>query len=111
MDSKLHSQFTGTKAKISREVGGKFTAYDGAIVGRNLKLVPDKLIVQEWYCQTEGWPQGHYSKLAFKLSKADTGCLLEMVQEGVPKAAIKDITQGWKDYYWKPLGEMFEKKT
>ncbi|VVC03582.1 Uncharacterised protein [Candidatus Burarchaeum australiense] len=33
MDSEKHSRFTGGKAKISREVGGKFSAYDGYAEG------------------------------------------------------------------------------
>jgi len=41
MDSEKHAQFTGSKASISREVGGPFTAYDGALSGTILELVPD----------------------------------------------------------------------
>ena len=48
MDSKKHSEFTGGKAKISRNVSGKFTAYDGYAEGTNLELVKDKKIVQTW---------------------------------------------------------------
>ena len=40
--TKKHAKFTDAKAKISRDVGGKFEAYDGTINGKNLELVPDK---------------------------------------------------------------------
>ena len=39
MDSKKHAEFTGEKAKISREIKGKIMAYDGYIVGKNIELV------------------------------------------------------------------------
>jgi len=29
MDSKKHSKFTGSKAKISREIGGKYSIFEG----------------------------------------------------------------------------------
>ena len=41
MDSEKHTKFTGAKASISREVGGAFTAYDGALSGTILELVAD----------------------------------------------------------------------
>ncbi len=51
MDSKKHSAFTGGKASISRVVGGKYTAYDNYVNGKNIELVPDKKIVQSWRAQ------------------------------------------------------------
>lgn len=65
MDSKKHSKFTGAKAIISREVGGKINAYDGYIEGVNVELVPDKKIVQKW--RGSDWPEGHYSTATFEL--------------------------------------------
>lgn len=108
MDSKLHSKLTGAKASISRKEGGRFTAYDGGIYGKNLKLVQDKLVAQEWYCQTPDWPQGHFSKLSITLSKTAAGTRISLVQELVPQAAFKDISQGWRDYYWVPMKKMLE---
>ena len=48
MDSEKHSAFTELRATISPKVGGLITAYDGFITGSNVKLVPDKIIVQRW---------------------------------------------------------------
>ena len=39
MDSGKHSHFTGAQANISRQVGGPFTAYEGALSGTILELV------------------------------------------------------------------------
>jgi hypothetical protein len=48
MDSAKHSASTGAPAKISRRVGGKWSAHGGMIGGRNLALVPNRMIVQSW---------------------------------------------------------------
>ena len=46
MNSKKHQSLSGEPAKISRKVGGKFTAWGSHISGINLVLKPSKKIVQ-----------------------------------------------------------------
>jgi activator of HSP90 ATPase len=104
MDSRKHARFTGAKAKISRKVNGRFTAYDGYIEGIQLDLVPDKKIVQAW--RGSDWPEGHFSKATFSLKKIKNGVRLTFTQSGVPSQNYRDINQGWRDYYWKPMKEM-----
>lgn len=108
MDSKKHSMFTGSKAEISRKVGGKFTAYDGGLNGTNFEIVKDKKIVQAWRCEMEGWKKGYYSEATFLLKKSKNGTKLEFIQTGVPDIAYENISQGWKDYYWEPMRKMLE---
>ena len=108
MDSEKHSQFTGAKASISRDVGGSFTAYDGALSGTILELVPDTKIVQAWRASDEGWPADHYSTASFTLEKIDGGTRLTFVQSGVPEQSFDQINQGWKDYYWTKMQDLLE---
>lgn len=108
MDSKKHSKFTGGKANISRNVGGKFAVYDDYATGKNLELIPDKKIVQSW--RASDWPEGADSKVTFALSATKIGTKLAFTQTGVPENCAKDIAQGWKDYYWAPMKELLEKK-
>jgi activator of HSP90 ATPase len=107
MDSRKHSKFTEAKASISRKMGGKFKAYGDYISGVNLELVPDKKIVQSW--RGSDWPKGHYSKVTFSLKRVKGGTRLTFRQSGLPEKYYKDISQGWRDYYWKPMKEMLEK--
>ena len=107
MDSRKHARFTGTKARISRREGGKFTAYDGYIEGINLNIVRDRKIVQSW--RGSDWPEGHYSRATFSLKKVKNGTHLTFTQSRVPEQYYHDINQGWRDYYWKPMKEMLEK--
>jgi hypothetical protein len=48
MDSTQHTAATGMPAKISREVGGKWSAFGGMILGKNLVLIPNRMIVETW---------------------------------------------------------------
>jgi len=106
MDSRQHGELTGGKARISRRVGGRFSVYDGYATGVNLKLVPDKEIVQTW--RAEDWPEGHFSRVQFKLARTGTGTKLTFVQSGVPARHYAEIKQGWIDFYWKPMKELLE---
>lgn len=107
MDSRKHAKLTGEKVRISRKIGGELTVYGGYIEGINLNLVPDRKIVQSW--RGSDWPQGHYSRATFSLRKIKNGTHLIFTQSGVPDQYYHDISQGWRDYYWKPMKEMLEK--
>jgi len=106
MDSGEHARFSGAPASISREVGGAFTAYDGALTGTNVELVPDAKIVQSW--RAGDWPEGHYSTATFLLEEADGGTRLTFTQTGVPEQNYDDINQGWRDYYWSKMESFLE---
>jgi activator of HSP90 ATPase len=108
MDAKKHAEFTGSLVKMSRSIGGKFSIYDGDIEGKNLELIPDQKIVQSW--RYSDWPEGHYSKATFSLKEISEGTRLTFTQTGVPEQFYEDIRQGWLDYYWGPMKELFEKK-
>ncbi len=110
MDSKKHSQFTGTKAVISRDIDGRFSAYDGSLAGTNIEIVPDRKIVQAWRCEMDEWPKSHYSKATFILEKAKDGTKLTFIQTGVPTECLEMISCGWKDYYWDRMKTMLEKR-
>jgi len=101
MDSDKHSGFTESSAKIHREVGGRFTAYDGWIEGDNLELVPNKRIVQSW--RGGNWPEGHYSTATFELKAVDDGTNLSFTQTNVPDEFYKAISKGWIEHYWEKM--------
>ncbi|KAJ1678368.1 Co-chaperone, partial [Spiromyces aspiralis] len=53
------SVWTRAQASIEPSEGAEFSLFNGHITGRNVKLVPGKLIKQKWRVAT--WPAGHYS--------------------------------------------------
>lgn len=107
MDSRKHARFTGDVARISRQDGGKFMAYGGYITGTNLELVPDKKIVQTWHASD--WPEGHTSRVTFRLTPVKGGTRLTFTHSGVPDEHYESIKQGWIDNYWTPMKTMLEK--
>ena len=108
MDSEKHAQFTGAKVNISREIGSEFSAYDGALNGTILELIPDAKIVQTWRGSDEGWVPGHYSTATFSLEAIDGGTRLTFVQTGVPEASFEQISAGWHKHYWPKMKQMLE---
>lgn len=107
MDQKQHAQFTQSAAKIENKVGGKFSVWDGYAQGKTLELIKDRKIVQSW--RASDWPEGHFSKLTIELAPKGEETRLKLVQVDVPDDQGEDITQGWQDFYWKPLKKYLER--
>ena len=101
MDAKKHMDFTEAKAVISRNIGGKFTAFDGWASGENVELVKDKKIVQTW--RSADWPDNHYSTITFVLKQKGVETILDFTQTEIPMGFYNDIKQGWTDWYWEKL--------
>jgi activator of HSP90 ATPase len=102
VDPKQHSAMTGSRAENQGKVGGAFSAYDGYIVGFNVELDKGNRVVQAW--RANDWDEGAWSIVRFELTPAGTGrTRLAFTQHGVPDAHHRSISQGWKDFYWKPL--------
>ena len=106
MDSEKHAAFSGGAARISREVGGEFMAYDDYIAGRNIELVPDQKIVQDW--RAVDWPEGYYSRITFELMPIPDGTRLDFTHENLPEGTEEEFTQGWIDNYWDPMKQYLE---
>jgi uncharacterized protein YndB with AHSA1/START domain len=100
-DPEQHAQFSGASASMDRVPGGRFEHYDGSLSGYVLELVPDKRIVLAW--RSSGWPEGHFSICQFRFRKVKGGTRLEFEQFGIPSSDYKDISDGWRQYYWAPL--------
>lgn len=108
IDPKKHSEFTGSKATGNPKVGGRFTAWDGYITGKNLELNPSERILQEW--QTTEWPEKQLpSKLELTFKKVKNGTEVIMVQTDVPAEQAAELAQGWIEFYWEPLKGYFKK--
>jgi len=71
MDSKKHQSLSGETARISRRVGGAFTAWGKHISGINLVLKPGQRIVQAW--RATGWWPDHYSIAIFEMEPVNKG--------------------------------------
>jgi uncharacterized protein YndB with AHSA1/START domain len=84
LDSAKHSGMTGAEARMSDEIGGEVSAWEGYITGCNLELVPHQRIVQSW--RTTAFTDDHGdSIITVILEDDDGGTLLTLVHSNVPE--------------------------
>ena len=107
MNSRQHSRIAGMRVTIGSRPGSRFSVWGGGIHGFTLQLKANKKIVQAW--RSEDWPKDHYSVAIFNFQKAGKGTRLTFEQYGVPKTKYRDISDGWKTYYWAPMKHLLEK--
>jgi activator of HSP90 ATPase len=102
MDSTKHTAATGMPAKVSPKVGGKWSAFGGMILGKNLVLIPNRMIVQTW--RSSEWKKADPDSILVvsfeKVAGGDTS--VHLVHVGVPSYDQQGVTQGWGKYYWEP---------
>jgi activator of HSP90 ATPase len=110
MDSKKHSAFTFSVCKIGKKEGASYSAYDGYIKGKNIKLVPGKKIVQTWQPVDGVWPEDHFSEITFDLKASPKGTEIAFLQTGVPVNQVEEFKKGWPEHYWEPLKAYFSQQ-
>jgi activator of HSP90 ATPase len=106
MDSAEHEAFTRNgSASISEDAGGAFSCHGGAILGRNVELVPGKRIVQAW--RVANWPAGVYSLVRIDLEPAGTQTRVKLTHDAIPEGERDHLDSGWHARYWDPLRAYF----
>lgn len=109
LSTKGHTAMTGSTAKVTGNVGGKFSAWDGYIFGRTLELKPNKRIVQAWRT-TEFPDEAPDSRLEISLDAVKGGTKITLTHTTMPEDQAAEYKQGWEDFYFKPMREFFENK-
>ena len=106
LSSQGHSDMTGSKATASNKVGDEFTAWDGYLYGKNLKLALNKKIVQSW--RTNEFPEdAPDSILTITLEATEKGTKLTLKHADTPDEQEKNYEQGWQDHYFEPMEKYF----
>lgn len=107
LTSKDHAAFTGGGAKVSSKVGGKFTAWDGYINGKNLELKANKKIVQSW--RTSEFPENAPdSTLEISFEEKNGKTKLNLYHHNLQRGDAKKYRSGWKDFYFEPMKQYFQ---
>ena len=101
MDAKLHSLVTGSAAKIQRREGAKFSAYDNYCYGKNLQLIPGRLIVQSWHAADWGDADAE-STLILLFEQKGNDATVYMTHANVPANQYTALKDGWNSFYWQP---------
>jgi activator of HSP90 ATPase len=98
-------QWTDSPAAMDEKEGTEFKLWGEEIFGKNLEMVKNKKIVQEWY--SGKWERP--SLLTIEISEDNGHSNIELKQENIPDEELDDIDRGWDDYYFNPLKEYLEK--
>jgi uncharacterized protein YndB with AHSA1/START domain len=108
LDSGQHTAFTGSKAVIDSAVGGKFTAWDGYIQGKNLQLDLGRRIIQSW--RTTEFPKGDGdSRLEIHFEPVFDGTRITILHSDIPEGQGEKYKSGWNDHYFQPMRAYFGK--
>jgi len=101
LDGKQFAACTGLPAEIDPKAGGGFSMFGGQIVGRNVELVADRLVVQAW--RPTHWDPGVYSMAKFELKPMGSGTMIVLDHTGFPAGEYDSLESGWTAHYWNPL--------
>ena len=89
---------------MDNKVGTEFSLWGGDIHGKNTKVSPNKMLVQDWFGPEWAKP----SQVTFDLREKQGVTEVNLTHENVPDGEVRDITQGWKEYYLGPMKEFLE---
>lgn len=105
-DAAMAEQWGAAPAKVDATEGGEFSYWDGDIHGVNTKVVPEKLLQQDWYGHDN--PDWKYN-VTFNFEEHDGVTTVHMLYSGNILDEKKDIAD-WRDYYFEPIKKLLEKK-
>ncbi len=101
LDKKQHAAITGAPVTIAARVGAPFRAFRGALSGRILELMPNRLIVQSWR-STQFGRRDLDSTLILSFWPLRKGGRIELTHVNVADSDFAGVSEGWSKYYWLP---------
>lgn len=106
LSSEGHARITGGQpATVSAIEGAAFTAWDGYISGKNIKLEPGRRIVQSWRT-TEFTDADQDSQIEILLEPVKSGTNVTLQHTNVPDGHTA-YRKGWRDCYFEPMKAHF----
>ncbi len=87
--------WSGYPAQMSAEPGTEFSLWEGDITGRNIELVENSKVVQEWYFGD----QEEKSVVTILIAREGESSLVTVEQTNIPDKDFQEIAEGWREYY------------
>jgi uncharacterized protein YndB with AHSA1/START domain len=103
-DANAAEQWGAGPAKVDPKEGSEFSYWDGDIHGVFTKLVPEKLIEQDWYGHDN--PTWKYN-VTFTFKDHGDSTTVHMQLTGDIVDEQRDIDD-WRDYYFEPIRKLLE---
>ncbi|KAF3528987.1 hypothetical protein DY000_02043374 [Brassica cretica] len=112
-DAKESKGFTLTNAKISRDVTGEISVFDGSVTGMNVELEEGKLIVQKW--RFGSWPDGLDSTVRITFEEPEPGVtIVNLTHTDIPEedrygnvTVVENTERGWRDLIFHRIRAVF----
>jgi activator of HSP90 ATPase len=96
--------WSGYPATMETKENTEFSIFDGDITGRNLKIVENKQLVQEWYFGDSP----DESIVTIQIESHQMGTKVNLEQINIPDEDYESIAEGWNEYYWGAIKEFFK---
>ncbi len=103
-DADVDEQWGAGPARVNAREGGEFSYWDGDIHGVFTRLIPEKLIEQDWYGHDN--PTWKYT-VRFALENDNGNTTVRFVYSGNIVDEQRDIAD-WRDYYFDPIKKLLE---
>ena len=113
LDDNRWKGFTQSNARISKEVGGEFSIFDGSVTGTNLELQEGKLIVQNW--RFGSWIDGVQSQVRLVFEEPEPGVtVVKLTHTDVPEedrygnsTVVENTERGWRELIFQRIRAVF----
>ncbi len=108
VSAREHAAITGAPVMIEGRTGAPFKAFGGALTGRILQLIPNRLIVQSWRSMNFS-KHDLDSTLILSFWPDPAGGRIELTHVNVADEDFAGVSEGWSKYYWVPWRAYLEK--
>lgn len=96
--------WSGHPAVMDKKEGTEFSMFDGDIAGKNLKIVENEQLVQEWYFGE----RETQSVVTITLKAHQLGTKVMLEHTNVPDEDVEEFSEGWNDFYWGAMKDYFK---
>lgn len=105
-DAEVMTQWEASPAEMDPTTGGHFSLWGGDIHGTNTKVIPEKLLEQDWYGHDR--PDRKY-KVSFSFETKENTTIVTLIHKNIPDEDVEDMSNGWRDYYFDPIQNLLER--
>lgn len=96
--------WSGYPAQMEAREGTEFSIFDGDIAGRNIKIIENRQLIQEWYFGDSALE----SVVTIDLKPHKQGTRVNIEHTNVPDEDAGDLEEGWNKYYWGAIISFFK---
>ena len=98
--------WSGYPAIMDEKTETEFSLWEGDIIGKNLEMITNKKVVQEWYFGD----QSEKSIVTINLFEDKKGTQVELKHTNIPDQDFDNIKDGWNEYYFGAIKTFFEEE-